>query len=188
MRSFDALSDEDLLVAARREPEAFAVFYRRHLSPVLGFVHARTRDREVAADLTAEVFAAALGGAGTFRPRRGPARAWLYAIARNTITDSVRRGQVEDRARRRLGLRPLELTDDDLARVDELLDEARGHTPATDALAVLASDARDAVVARVVEEREYDEIATELRCSPSVVRKRVSRGLAELRGTVEDPR
>jgi len=31
---------------------------------------------------------------------------------------------------------------------------------------------------RVVEERSYEQIAASMRCSPSVVRKRVSRGLA----------
>jgi RNA polymerase sigma-70 factor (ECF subfamily) len=40
---------------------------------------------------------------------------------------------------------------------------------------------REAVRARVVEERSYREIATELRCSEMVIRKRVSRGLARVR-------
>ena len=39
----------------------------------------------------------------------------------------------------------------------------------------------DAVAARVLDERSYGEFAGELRCSPAVVRKRVSRGLAKLR-------
>jgi RNA polymerase sigma-70 factor (ECF subfamily) len=49
------------------------------------------------------------------------------------------------------------------------------------ALATLPADARSAVLARVVEERDYGEIAASLRCSEMVVRKRVSRGLQALR-------
>jgi RNA polymerase sigma-70 factor (ECF subfamily) len=49
----------------------------------------------------------------------------------------------------------------------------------------LPEDECDAVKARVVDEREYAEIAAEMRCSELVVRKRVSRGLGRLREQVE---
>ena len=48
------------------------------------------------------------------------------------------------------------------------------------ALAGLPADQREAVLARIVDERDYGEIAADLR-SESVARKRVSRGLARLR-------
>src|ERR671928_142087 len=50
-------TDEDLLVA--NTPEAFGEFYDRHARTVLGYFARRTRDPEVAADLTAETFASA---------------------------------------------------------------------------------------------------------------------------------
>src|ERR671914_366839 len=55
-------SDDELL--ASLEPGSFAVFYRRHVEDLVAFFMRRTRDAELAADLTAETFAAALGGAG----------------------------------------------------------------------------------------------------------------------------
>jgi RNA polymerase sigma-70 factor (ECF subfamily) len=42
------------------------------------------------------------------------------------------------------------------------------------------------VLAHVVEDRDYAEIADHLRCSESVVRKRVSRGLAALRVRLQE--
>ena len=45
---------------------------------------------------------------------------------------------------------------------------------------------RDAVMDRVVEERPYEQIASELRCSESVVRQRVSRALRTLRSQMEE--
>ena len=50
-----------------------------------------------------------------------PAVAWLFAIAHNKLTDSVRRGMVENASRRRLGMESLALDDDDLLRVVELI-------------------------------------------------------------------
>ena len=50
---------------------------------------------------------------------------------------------------------------------------------------LLPQHERDAIKARVVDERGYAEIATDMRCSELVVRKRVSRGLARLRAQVE---
>jgi DNA-directed RNA polymerase specialized sigma24 family protein len=44
------------------------------------------------------------------------------------------------------------------------------------------------VKGRVLHERSYDELALSLRCSQSVVRQRVSRGLRSLRQTLERTR
>src|ERR671931_228683 len=96
------LSDEDLL--ASHELGSFAIFYRRHAEAVLGFFRRRTGDAELAADLTAETFAAALAGRRRFAPERGPAAAWLYGIARRQLVTLQRRGHVERRARRRMGI------------------------------------------------------------------------------------
>jgi RNA polymerase sigma factor (sigma-70 family) len=173
-------SDGELLAATATRPEAFGVFYRRHVDVVLRYLVAHVRRGDLAADLCAEVFASALESADRFDPGRGPARAWLFTIAHSRLVDSVRRGRVEDRARRRLGMPVRELTDRDIERVEELIDVARGFD--ADALvADLPEDQRAAVLARVVEEREYAEIAGELQVSEAVVRQRVSRGLAFLR-------
>ncbi len=127
-------------------------------------------------DLAAETFAAALGSVSSFVPGDDPATAWLFAIARRRWFDAMRRGQVEDRARRALGMQPLVVDDHALAVIERVA--AAG---AMDLLDLLPDDQREAVVARHVEGREYVEIAAEFRCSESVVRKRVSRGLTSLK-------
>ncbi|MGH3416628.1 MAG: RNA polymerase sigma factor, partial [Actinocrinis sp.] len=163
-----AQTDDDLLTGfAAGEPEAFVEFYRRHLRAVLAFFLRRTGDPELTADLTAETFAAALTAAERYRPGERPALAWLYGIAANKLADSRRRGRVQDRARRRLGLAPLTIDDDDLARVVEMA----GGDAARRALDELPATQRDAVLARVVDERPYAEIAAEMRCSELLVRQ-----------------
>jgi RNA polymerase sigma-70 factor (ECF subfamily) len=181
----DPRSDAELLGATAADPDAFATFYRRHLPAVVAYFRTRVRDRELAADLSAETFAAALLASGRYKPDVAPAGAWLYAIARHKLLDSLRRGRVEDDARRKLGMAPVELHDADLERVDELAD-AGGE--ALELLAELPDDVRAALDARVLAGRDYADIARSLRCSEQVVRKRVSRGLAHLRARLEDDR
>jgi RNA polymerase sigma factor (sigma-70 family) len=181
----DRRSDAELLALTASEPEAFATFYRRYERPVLGYLLARVRNPELAADLAAEVFASALQGAGSFDPERaetGSASAWLFTIAHNTLATSLRRGRVAAVGRRRLGMRePLALDDLDLERIQALgdplsLDELLSGLPAHE---------REAILARVLHEREYDELAAELGCSALVARKRVSRGLSRLRDALQ---
>jgi RNA polymerase sigma factor (sigma-70 family) len=181
-RLIDA-SDEELLARAADEPEAFGVFYDRFERPVLAFLSRATGQADVAADLAAEVFAAALLGASGFRPELGSARGWLFGIARHQLARAWERGRVEDRARRRLGLEPLALRDELLERIDEL---GQGEQ-ALRLLADLPDDQRLAVQGRVVEERDYPELARTLQCSESVVRQRVSRGLRALRRMMKEP-
>ena len=176
-----SLSDEELLKRSARDADAFDVFYRRHLPTVLRFALSRTGNREIAADIAAEVFACALGARESFDSRRGDARGWLCTIAANKLIDSVRRGRVEDRCRLQLGMNPIALEDRDLERVDDIAAAAAEIPSSEQLLASLPAQTRTAVEARVLQERQYSDIALELRCSEAVVRQRVTRGLARLR-------
>jgi RNA polymerase sigma-70 factor (ECF subfamily) len=176
----DRRSDSQLLtLTVTSEPEAFTVFYQRHVDVVLAYLRRRTASPEAAADLMAETFAAALLALHTtIEPGEieVPA-AWLLGIARNKLFESYRRGRIEAAARERLGLEPLVLDDTDLALVEEL-----SATDVVNELAdLLPPDQLEALRARVIDERDYEEIARDLECSEAVVRKRVSRALRTLR-------
>jgi RNA polymerase sigma factor (sigma-70 family) len=168
-------TDEQLLT--RGDAASFERFYLRHVEELLGFFARRTRDAELAADLTAETFAAALTARRRYRPQKGSAGAWLYGIALKKLADAQRKGYAEDRARRRLGMERIDLTNTDIARIESLA----GDRTASLLVAGLPRDQREAVVGHVVAERSYEEIAGELGTSEAVVRKRVSRGLAAVR-------
>jgi RNA polymerase sigma factor (sigma-70 family) len=178
----DGLSDGELLARTGSEVEAFAVFYRRHVDWVLRVSARRTGSAEHAADLTAEVFAAALLAAGRFRPERAEANKWLFGILLHKLAGFERRGAVERRGRRRLRLREPVLS------VEEF-----DHFAGSDAVAPtivgllerLPASQRDAVRARVINERSYFEVASELNISEANARKRVSRGLTTLREQLE---
>lgn len=173
--------DGELLVAAAGgDDRAFAEFYGRWLPLVTGYHLRRTRSRELAFDLTAETFAAVVVGLNRFDPDRGSPASWLFQIAEHKLVDSRRRARVESSARMRLGLEPVVLEDRDLERVEQLASLGDGRLLERQ-LARLPVPQRDAVRARVLDERSYAEIAGEMDCSEAVVRQRVHRGLRRLR-------
>lgn len=182
MTALSSHSDEQLL--AEKRPgwagQAFALFYERHEGAVLAYFARRVREPELAADLAAETFAEAL--ASRHRFRGGLAIGWLYGIARNVLLQSLRRGRVEDRARRRMDLPTLVVDDVQLQAIERL----GADSGLAAALEALPPDQREAVRAHVLEEHSYAEIAAQLQCSQAVVRKRVSRGLTGLRQTMEE--
>ncbi len=181
---FDEASDGELLAASRSQPDAFAAFYDRYEHALVGYFARRTGDAEVAADLAAKVFAAALTAAHRYRPEHPSAAGWLFAIAHNKLMTSLRRGRVEAQARRRLGIRePIELDAHELEQVESA---ASADGWVSELLERLPPLQREAVRARVVDERSYPDIAGELRTSQLVVRQRVSRGLSRLRAELEE--
>lgn len=177
--------DRDLLRRTRDgDAEAFDLFYRARRGDVLAFLRVRVPSAELAADLMCETFAKALVAVHE-ADRELPVVpvAWLLSIARHELIDSVRRGRVADDTRRRLAMQPLELSDPDLEAVDDAIaDEALlGQLRE-----LLPTDQFQALTARVIDGREYAQIADELKTSQSVVRKRVSRALAQLRSIREE--
>ena len=154
-------------------------FYREHERVVLAYFLRRSSSAEVAADLAAETFAEVVWQARHGVELRDP-RAWLFSIAHGKLVDFIRRGQVERRARRRIGLDRLEWTDTELAAVTEA-----ASTVSTGALAqalrALPREQAIAVVGRVVHEQAYAELAHQQQVSEALVRQRVRRGLSRLR-------
>jgi RNA polymerase sigma factor (sigma-70 family) len=167
--------DAELLAGA--DPDSFAEFYRRHARRLAAYLMRATGDAEAAADLTAETFAAALKDRERYQPNRAAPATWLYAIATHKLNDWRRRGYAEDRARRRLGMERIELSDADVREFEHLAEEVS----VIEMIDELPVQQRAAVQARLVHGRDYGEIAGAEGVSEAVVRQRVSRGLAGLR-------
>ena len=175
-------SDAELLSLAGEDPGAFIAFYERYERPVVGYFRRCVGDPEVVADLTAEVFAHALGASGRYRASGATAAPWLFTIARNTLSHSVRKKRVEARARIRLGIRDAVSFEDD--ELDRVLASTGGEL--LELLEQLPPEQAQVIRARVLDDRDYAEIAAELDTSELVIRKRVSRGLNTLRRRLEE--
>jgi RNA polymerase sigma factor (sigma-70 family) len=166
--------------------EAFLRLYDRCAQDSLVFLARRVCDAEAAADLWAQVWAVLYERRHRFRGSTpAEAEAWLYTLARHALADYYRTGKIAHRANQRLaGQRPV-ATPDDLERIEELcsLNSLRGLIAA--ALIELPAQQREAVRLRIVEERDYADVARGLGCSEQTARMRVSRGLRALKDKLE---
>jgi RNA polymerase sigma factor (sigma-70 family) len=173
----ERVPDTELLRrASRGDGEAYEAFYRRHVGVVHAWFLRRTGDRELAEDLAAETFAAALCGVRRFRGEHDQAAAaWLYAIAGHELGRFLEQRRAGDACRRALGIL---LERDGTANLpasgdlDEQLEQALQSLPA---------DQQRVIRLRVLLELDYAEIGRALDCSPVTARQRLLRALGQLR-------
>jgi RNA polymerase sigma-70 factor (ECF subfamily) len=185
--TFVPQTDAELLAAARTDPQAFREFYDRYAVWMRSWFQRQTRSETAALDLTAETFARALESRGKFRGHgEGEAAAWIWGIARNVLAEFFKRGRVERRALRRLGLEPPAVTSDEIERIEQLAGVEALREAVASALAELGADQREALRLRVVDELDYPAVARRLGVSEPTARARVSRGLRRLAAALEE--
>jgi len=161
--------------------EEFIELYEREAKSVLVFFVRRTFDAELSMDLTAETFAQAWRGWARVRPGgREETRAWLFTIGRRQLSRYRRRGRVEQRALRQLGIASPSLGAADIAEIHAAADLSALREALRVELASLTSDQRAALQLRIVEELPYVVVARRLGISETNARARVSRGLRAL--------
>lgn len=168
------------------DSQVFAQLYAAHSRRIIAFFARRTYDAQLSLDLTAETFAQAFSGRDRFRGTTDPeAQAWLFRIAERQLAGYWRRGRAERRAIRRLGVEVPTLDDEAAARIIELAGLADLRAALADELSRLPEPTQRALQLRVVEERDYSEVARLLGTTEIAVRARVSRGLIALAAALD---
>jgi RNA polymerase sigma-70 factor (ECF subfamily) len=166
--------------------EGLGILYRAESERLLVFFVRRTYDPQLSMDLIGETFARAFERGGRFRgATEAEAAAWLWRIARNVLTDALRRGNAERRAIRRLGVQATTPDASELAELERAagLQDLRAMVLA--ALESLAPEQREALRLRIVLELDYPAVAERLGISQQAARARVSRGLRALAGSLD---
>ncbi len=173
----DPPSDADLIARAAGDPEAFGQLYDRYVRNVYAYVASRLPCRLEAEDVTSEIWMKVLENVGRFRPRREESViAWIFAIARNAVTDAHRR-------------RTHEAVDDEelVAIEDESPDPAQALSRRQEFLAAqVRIDELPPAQAQCVRLRFYaglrnQEIAALEGLSEKTVAAHISRGIAAIR-------
>lgn len=81
-------AERELVAHAKRDPAAFAALYARYADRVYWYAYRRLGDRDAAEDATSRTFEKALAALPACRDDRF--RPWLFALARNAVTDALR--------------------------------------------------------------------------------------------------
>ncbi|MHC4483295.1 MAG: RNA polymerase sigma factor [Planctomycetota bacterium] len=166
--------ERSLIDRARNDSTAFVQLYRSHYDAVFRYCVHRLFERQLAEDVTSEVFLKVIENINGFKGNEKQFRCWLYRIATNTVNNHLRK----------------------TARRNRLLKFAREHSNSQDADCVVPTDKltllREAVFTlkpryqtiitlRFFENMKLTEIAEVLGSSPGTVRSQLTRALAKLR-------
>ena len=167
-------------------PPDFESWFRDYREPVYRYVRFRVATREVAEDITSEVFMKALRSLSQYDRRRSAPQTWLLRIARNAVTDHLRvlrrRGSLHislDRVPDLVSGAPSQ--EERLLREEQLRRVFNG-------LAALREADQEVLSLRYGAGLDNEEIAGSLSITPNAVAVRLHRALARLKAqVVEDP-
>jgi RNA polymerase sigma-70 factor (ECF subfamily) len=163
---------ERLLVeAAQQDPAKFGDLYELHFERVYAFIAGRVRDRDIAEDLTSEVFHKALANIRKFEWRGAPFGAWLMRIAANAVADRFKRAAREVSGAENA---PEQSVEPDLDAVEHRARLFR-------LVGELPLEQRQVIVRRFVEQRSIRDIARQLGKTDGAVKQLQFRALQNLR-------
>lgn len=159
--------------------EQFEALYRSCAADLYAYVASMLHDRSAAEDVTALAFERAFRRRALFDVRRGSARGWLFAIARNAALDELR-------ARKRTAPLLGELSDDSAA-IDVDDDLAERRVLVREGLAQLDAREREVILLKFVGRLSGSELARVLGCSESNASTRLHRAIVRLREACHAP-
>lgn len=163
-------------------PGRFESWYHEHRSVVYRYVRFRVATREVAEDVTSEVFLKALRSFHRYDPSRAAPRTWLLRIARNAVTDHLR--SLKRRGSLHVSLdRVPDLVADIPSQDERVMREERIQTLLNGTRNLRKSD-QEILSLRYGAGLENGEIAEALGISTNAVAVRLHRALKRLRKAV----
>lgn len=161
----------------RLTAEDFLRLYDEYYEKVFRYILYRCGEQQTAEDLTAHVFMRALDRLEQYRSERAPIGAWLFAIARNLVSDTLR-------VQSRKAYLPLEKAGDrrdETPSPEEHLLRTEQQLQLVEALAALDERERDLLSLKFGARLTNRRIAALLKMSESNVAVIVYRALRRLR-------
>jgi RNA polymerase sigma-70 factor (ECF subfamily) len=182
----ERLADEELMPwIAKKDPEAFEVFYDRHGGAGFSLAYRILGDRTAAEDCIQEAFISIWKSGARFDRTRGSVRSWTLSIVRNRAIDALRS---------KAGKAPKLTFDDDAILEARAAEE---HTEAEVMAAETADEVRGALSqlpgeqSKVIELAYFggfsqSEIAGMLNVPLGTVKGRMRLGLEKIRGELAE--
>ena len=146
--------------------------YAQFSSKVMGYIHARVRNRADAEDLCADVFEKVQRKLADFDPSKASVSTWVFTITRNTVIDHYRRSKPTEE---------LDETLSDDTEIDEGLLNSESLSELAGALRALPEELRDLIVLRYYDGKPLTEVAEIMGLSYGAVKLRHQSAIAKLR-------
>lgn len=174
-----AEEERELVERAKFDPVAFEELYTRYYGRIFAFAYRRLRTRELAEDVTADVFMKALDALPRFKWQGVSVSAWLYRIANNRITDHFRRKGLSGK-----GSLPIDevktLVDERPLPEDRILAALR-RAEVEEAIGKLSDQDQLVITLIFYEELSSSEVAEVMGISTNLVYVRLHRALKRMR-------
>lgn len=166
-------------------PPDFEAWFRDHRASVYRYVRFRVANREVAEDLTSDVFMKALRSLTRYDATRSAPRTWLVRIARNAVTDHLR--ALRRRGSLHVSLdRVPDLVSAAPSQEERMLREERIQALLNGAQLLREAD-QEILSLRYGAGMGNAEIADALEISSNAVAVRLHRALKRLKSVLDDP-
>lgn len=176
------LSDGELAVRLRADPELFTDVYDRYFRPIFQYVAGRL-GVQPAEDIAAETFAVAFGQRDRFNPEQGSLRPWLFGIATNLVARHRRKEARHYRALART--QELHSADSHEDRVVAAVAAQRLQPELMKALAALSRGERDVLLLVALSQLSHEEVAQALGIAAGTVGSRLSRARKRLHDAID---
>ena len=169
-----AVNGGELIAFVRNDSAAFVQLYRRHYDAVFRYCVHRLFERQVAEDVTSDVFLKVVENLGRFKGTEHQFHNWLYRFATNAVNNylrkPVRRNGLLKRAREQAN-----------KQVADCGESAEKLALLREAVFALKPRCQTIIILRFFKNLKLTEIAEVLAARPGTVRSQLARALAKLR-------
>lgn len=161
--------------------DAVGELYDFHHQPIFRYVWSRVGDKQLAEDLTGEIFVRMVTNLTTYQPAGVPFRAWLYRIARNLLVDHFR----SENGRAPIPLAQIDQLGDGKGRPAPIVENQLDLERIQAALVKIDPAQQEVIILRFISGLPLGEVAASLDKSVAAVKSLQHRGLKALRAALK---
>lgn len=185
-RLVDRVDERRLLKAAQRgDSSAFSDLYRAHVQAVFRYIYFRVSDRDLAEDLTGDVFVRALKSLPTYTDQGKPFAAWLYRIAHARVVDYYRKTGRQPIISSIGERENIPVKQDMDATITQKQTRQQAATLLRQAIATLTNEQQQVIVLRFVEDKHLEEVAQLMGKNANAIKALQHRALRSLAGKLQ---
>jgi len=146
------LQELEWIKRAKEDPRSFEPLYNKYYEQIFRYIYQRMDDKEMAHDITSQVFLKAMNNIQKYEYRGVPFASWLYRIAKSELYQSFR----DEKATRTVNVETVSLSDMIEEIEEDISEESRALL--LKAIAELSEDEVQMIEMRFFEKRSFKEI------------------------------
>jgi RNA polymerase sigma-70 factor (ECF subfamily) len=145
--------------------DSFGIIYKHYVPQIYRFVFFKVSKKQIAEDLTHEIFLSAWQNIKNYKQRQFPISSWLYQIARNRVIDYYRTDK------KNISIDTEDFKEDDVGFYEQKDPDISFNTEKIkELIKFLKPEYQDVIIMRYVEDLDSQEIASAMNKSEGAIR------------------